>query len=159
MVQNSIKSEHLLVESLKKRGMKIAFAESLTGGLISERIVSVPGASSIFEYGFITYSDESKIKVLGVSSECIEQYGSVSSQCAHFMAYGAYKNSNADVAVAVTGFAGPSDGNEYEPVGTVYLGICISGNVFVEKRFFTGDRQLIRSKTADAVFEIIINSL
>lgn len=141
-----------VVEALIKANKKIAFAESLTGGLIAQTFVSVSGASNVFGYGFVTYSDEAKCHMLGVAGDCISEHGAVSAECASQMAEGAYKISGADMAVSVTGFAGPANGDEYEPVGTVFMGICIDGSTTVSRLYFDGDRQNVRTKTAEAVF-------
>lgn len=141
-----------VVEKLKKSNKKICFAESLTGGMISDTLVSVPGASSVFGYGFVTYSDEAKKKVLGVSAECIKTKGAVSYECAYEMANGAYKKSGADVCVSVTGFAGPAGFADNEPVGTVFMGLCVDGHTEVFKMSLDGDRQSIREKTTENVF-------
>ena len=141
-----------VVEKLKKSDKKISFAESLTGGMLSESIVSVAGASSVFGYGFVTYSDEAKCKLLGVSKLCINKYGAVSSECALQMAKGAYEKSDADIAVSVTGFAGPASDTDNEPVGTVFMGLCKDGVCEVFKYRFDGNRQKVREQTKIEVF-------
>lgn len=141
-----------VVEKLKTEGKSISFAESLTGGLLSDTIVSVPGASEVFGYGFVTYTDEAKCSMLGVSETCLSEYKAVSFECALEMAEGAYKKSKADIAVSVTGFAGPASENDYEPVGTVFMGLCVNGETEVFRLQFDGSRQEIREKTAEAVF-------
>lgn len=154
-----INKASVVVNKLKNSKKKISFAESLTGGLIAETIVSVPGASSVFGYGFITYSDEAKCKLLSVNESCIDKHGAVSFECAYEMAEGAYKRSGADIAVSVTGFAGPASEEDYEPVGTVFMGICVSGSTCVHRLQLDGDRQTIRNKTAEAVFDYLIELL
>ena len=149
----------IVVDKLKSTRKKISFAESLTGGLIAETIVSVPGASSVFGYGFVTYSDEAKCKLLSVNESCIAKHGAVSFECAYEMAEGAYKCSGADIAVSVTGFAGPASEEDYEPVGTVFMGVCVSGNTSVHRLQLDGDRKTIRNKTAEAVFDYLIEIL
>lgn len=142
-----------VVEALIKKNKKITFAESLTGGLISQIFVSVSGASQVFGYGFVTYSDDAKCNMLGVDADCIREHGAVSSECAKQMAEGAYKKSGADISVSVTGFAGPGIGDEYEPVGTVFMGLCVNGITSVNKLHFEGGRQSVRVKTAEVVFK------
>lgn len=154
-----IDKARIVVERLKKSNKKISFAESLTGGLIAETIVSVPGASSVFGYGFVTYSDEAKCNLISVKKSCIDKHGAVSFECAYEMAEGAYKCSGADIAVSVTGFAGPASEDDYEPVGTVFMGICVSGSTCVHRLQLNGDRQTIRNKTAEAVFDYLIEIL
>ncbi len=112
-----------LAELLKKRNMKAASAESLTGGLVSKRITDIPGASQIFELGVCSYSNRIKHEVLGVSEETLEKYSEYSHECAREMAEGVRRLSGADIGIATTGLAGPSGGTEEKPVGTVYVGI------------------------------------
>jgi nicotinamide-nucleotide amidase len=104
---------------LKKRGLKLATAESCTGGWIAQAVTSVPGSSDWFERGFVSYSDESKKELLGVRSATLSRHGAVSEQTAREMASGALRRSQAQVAVAVTGIAGPGGGTRKKPVGTV----------------------------------------
>lgn len=148
-----------VVKLLREQKKKISFAESLTGGMIADTLVSVPHASEVFGYGFVTYSDEAKQKVLDVSVECINLHGAVSKECAEQMAVGAQIKSGADISVSVTGFAGPASGDENEPIGTVYMGLCVNGAVEVRKYVFDGDRQEVRKKTVDAVFKEIIEKI
>lgn len=112
-----------LAELLKKRNMKAASAESLTGGLVSKLITDIPGASQIFELGVCSYSNRIKHEVLGVSEETLEKYSEYSHECAREMAEGVRRLSGADIGIATTGLAGPSGGTEEKPVGTVYVGI------------------------------------
>jgi nicotinamide-nucleotide amidase len=111
----------LLVRSLREKGWKIATAESCTGGLVAAAITDVAGSSDVFDRGFVTYSNAAKTEMLGVPAELIAEHGAVSREVAQAMADGALKHSNADVAVAITGIAGPSGGSEEKPVGLVYI--------------------------------------
>ena len=108
-----------VLEANRAAGRKIAVAESCTGGLVSAALTEIPGSSDVFEAGFVTYSNEAKTEVLKVSTDVLETFGSVSIAVAWSMAQGALKRSNADVAVAITGIAGPDGGSEKKPVGTV----------------------------------------
>jgi len=117
----------VIVELLQEKGMKLAAAESCTGGLFAGAITSVPGSSEVFDRAFIVYSNVAKIESLNVSSETIDRYGAVSEPCAREMALGALENSGADIAVAVTGIAGPGGGTEDKPVGTVFFAIAGRG--------------------------------
>ena len=108
-----------VVEENRAAGRKIAVAESCTGGLVAAALTEIAGSSDVFETGFVTYSNDAKMDMLGVSDEVIETFGSVSVACAWAMAQGAIKRSNADVAVAITGIAGPAGGSAMKPVGTV----------------------------------------
>jgi nicotinamide-nucleotide amidase len=108
-----------VIEANRAAGRRIAVAESCTGGLVAAALTEIAGSSDVFEVGFVTYSNEGKMKLLQVSDELIETFGSVSVAVAWAMAQGALKNSGADVAVALTGIAGPAGGSDRKPVGTV----------------------------------------
>lgn len=121
-----------VVELLKDMRLIAASAESCTGGLLSERITSVPGASDVFELGICSYSERIKHRLLGVSDETIEKYGVVSEEVALEMVRGLKKVSGADVCISVTGIAGPGGSTAEMPVGTVYIGFDICGKQFVK---------------------------
>lgn len=108
-----------VVEANRAAGRRVAVAESCTGGLVAASLTEIPGSSDVFENGFVTYSNEAKMETLGVSLDVIETFGSVSIACAWAMAQGAIEKSRADVAVAITGIAGPGGGSENKPVGMV----------------------------------------
>jgi nicotinamide-nucleotide amidase len=112
---------------LREKGLKFATAESCTGGLIANRITNVPGASEVFTHGWVTYANEAKTSQLGVSKEMIEANGAVSEPVARAMAEGALRESGADIAVSVTGIAGPSGGTEGKPVGTAWIAVAAKG--------------------------------
>lgn len=114
-----VDSARKVVEANIAAGRKVAVAESCTGGLVTAAITEIPGSSAMFEAGYVTYSNEAKIKLLGVSSDVLETFGSVSIAVAWGMARGALEATGADVAVAITGIAGPEGGSEKKPVGTV----------------------------------------
>jgi nicotinamide-nucleotide amidase len=146
---------------LAARALKLAAAESCTGGWISMAITAVAGSSDWFERGFVTYSNEAKMELLGVSSGTLEAHGAVSEATAREMAQGAVSKSHAQIAVAVTGIAGPGGGTEKKPVGTV----CIAwagpgkGQLRCETRHFDGDREEVRRKTVIAALQGIIEVL
>ncbi|MCX7822754.1 MAG: CinA family protein [Syntrophobacterales bacterium] len=140
---------------LKAKGWKLCTVESCTGGLLAGRITAVPGASEYFDRGFITYSNESKIEILGVSSESIKTYGAVSDIVAREMAEGALKRSNAEVSISITGIAGPTGGSLEKPVGTVYIACATFKNSVVERYNFTGSREDIRNKAVEAGLELL----
>lgn len=125
--------EEAVVELLKKNNLKVATAESCTGGLISKRIVDVPGASGVFDCGIISYANEIKHKVLGVSTDDLQKHGAVSEQVAAQMAQGALKVSGADIAVSVTGIAGPDNEGTLKPAGLIYIGLADKEKVWVKK--------------------------
>ena len=136
-----------LTELLISKNMSIAVAESCTGGLLSSSLTSIPGASSYFNCGFITYSNESKIKMLNVDSQTIELFGAVSEKVAYEMAVGAGQNSQSDLAISVTGIAGPSGGTAEKPVGMVCFGFYVEGEVSTTTQFFSGVRSEIVSES------------
>jgi nicotinamide-nucleotide amidase len=129
---------------------KIATAESCTGGMIAMYVTAEAGSSKFFERGFVTYSNEAKSGQLGVNAANIKQYGAVSAEIAAEMAQGAIKNSEADIAVSVTGIAGPDGGTDEKPVGLVYIGIHdkLTNETQCFKHVFSGDRTEIRQRTA-----------
>ncbi len=108
-----------VVEENAKAGRKVALAESCTGGLVCAALTEIPGSSSVLERGFVTYSNQAKMELLGVPQDIIDTFGAVSVACVWAMAQGALKRSDADVAVAISGVAGPDGGSEHKPVGTV----------------------------------------
>jgi len=138
-----------LAEKLTQRQMTCATAESCTGGWIAQTLTSVAGSSAWFECGFVTYSDVSKTRLLDVEKTLIRRFGAVSEQVARAMASGAVKHSPAQVAVSVTGIAGPTGGSAQKPVGTVVFGWLVPGmaDPDVEEVLFSGDRQGIRWDT------------
>lgn len=134
---------------LKKQGLKLALAESCTGGLIAHRITNVPGSSGYFERGYVTYSNEAKIEELGVPFSVIKDHGAVSPETAKAMALGVLQNSYADLALAVTGIAGPSGGSPNKPVGLVYCAIADKSGMIIEQEFnFLGDREKVKYSTS-----------
>ena len=146
-----------LSELLTSKNLSIAMAESCTGGLLSSSITSIPGASAYFNCGFITYSNQSKVNMLGVDPKTIELFGAVSEKVAYEMAMGAGQNSQSDLAVSVTGIAGPSGGTPEKPVGMVCFGFYIDGNVKTSTQFFSGVRSEIVSQSIEfALTELIL---
>jgi nicotinamide-nucleotide amidase len=145
---------------LKERNLSVALAESCTGGLVAQTITSVAGSSAWFDRGFVTYSNESKIEMLGVRTETLEKFGAVSEQIATVMAHGALKNSHAQVAGSITGIAGPDGGTKEKPVGTVcfaWVGEKLALST-TTKRFF-GNREEVRQQAAIAWMAGLIERL
>lgn len=136
-----------VVELLKKNGKTLATAESCTGGMIGEQLTSVPGASEVYGFGFITYANEAKERILGVKHETLAAHGAVSEETAKEMAEGARRVSGADISVAVTGIAGPGGGTEEKPVGLVYIGISTNDGTRAVRLNLSGNRQRIRIRT------------
>lgn len=148
--------EEAVIEKLKEKHIKVATAESCTGGLIAKRITDVPGASEVFDCGIISYANEIKHRVLGVSEDDLNKYGAVSEPVARQMAQGALKVSGADIAVSVTGIAGPDSDSTNKPVGLVYIGLADRDNVWVrELRTSRKDRSYNRYVSASNAFNMI----
>ncbi len=134
-----------LVSLLSARGITVATAESCTGGGVGSAITAVPGSSAVFAGGIISYANEVKRDVLKVDENILKTAGAVSSECASAMAEGARKLLNVDIAISLTGIAGPSGGTPAKPVGLVWFGIATKDGVRTEKAIFRGDRAGIRS--------------
>jgi nicotinamide-nucleotide amidase len=135
-----------LVAVLSKKGATLSLAESCTGGLIGAAVTSVPGASAVFTHGFVTYANEAKRDVLGVSEAVLQSKGAVSAETAWAMANGARDAAKASLALSVTGVAGPGGGSPQKPVGTVWFGIAGPDATRAERRLFAGmDRETVRT--------------
>lgn len=146
-----------LVKLLNDGKMKISTVESCTGGLIASSIVSVSGASNVFEYGFVTYSNAAKKECVGVADEIFEKYGAVSAECAYAMAKGGKKKADSHICISVTGVAGPSS-DEGKEAGLVYIGVAYK-ETSVYECHFSGDRQTIREAAAKKAVELAIRTL
>ncbi len=142
-----IQTPGLLADLLQKRRWMMATAESCTGGMIAAACTDLAGSSAWFERGFVTYSNAAKTDLLGVDAALIAEYGAVSEPVARAMAAGAIAHSPAQVAVAVTGVAGPGGASADKPVGTVWFGFALPGLLVSEVRYFAGDRAAVRSAT------------
>ena len=136
-----------LATQLRRRGWLLATAESCTGGLIAAACTDLAGSSDWFERGFVTYSNAAKTELLGVPAALIAQHGAVSEPVARAMAEGAIDRSHAQVAVAVTGVAGPTGGSADKPVGMVWFGWCVAGQTHSQVQHFAGDRAAVRAAT------------
>ena len=147
--------EQHVVGLLKRKKMTVATAESCTGGLVASTLINVPGASEVFNEGYITYSNESKQKILGVKKKTLKKDGAVSAACAEEMAKGAAKAADAQAAISVTGIAGPDGGTEEKPVGLVYIGCYIDGEVWVESYHMNGNRQKVREISVKKALDIL----
>ena len=149
-----------MVSLLIDKGHTISFAESCTGGMAAASIVDVADASKVLNASFVTYANEAKIKYANVSGETLDKYGAVSEQTAGEMAEGAAKANNADVAVGISGIAGPTGGTEDKPVGTVCFGYYVAGKLFTETVHFGNlGRNNVRRKSVEHVTDVIINEL
>ena len=143
-VQEEITLEQAVYHLLLEKEWSVCTAESCTGGMLAGRLINVPGVSQVFKSGYVTYSNQAKEEILGVEKELLETYGAVSSQTAEAMARGAAKTAGTQVAVAVTGIAGPDGGTEEKPVGLVYISCYCQGKVRTEKFQFKGSRAKVR---------------
>ena len=151
--------EETAVTLLKNKGYRISTAESCTGGLLAATIINVAGASDVIDVGFVTYANEAKMKYLGVSDETLKEHGAVSVECAREMALGVTKQMGADVGLSTTGIAGPDGGTADKPVGLVYVGCCIRGEVEVTELRLSGSRKEIREETVTRALEILCRRL
>lgn len=148
--------EEILVEKLMKKKMSVSTAESCTGGMLAATIVNVPGASSVFHEGYITYANEAKMRILGVDKNILDTFGAVSKETAAQMAEGCAKNAGADIGISTTGIAGPDGGTKEKPVGLVYIGYYYKGKVYVEKNIFEGDRTQVRKQAVERAIEVAL---
>jgi nicotinamide-nucleotide amidase len=145
----------LVLEKLRARGWKLATAESCTGGLIAAALTSVAGSSDVVERGFVTYSNEAKSEMLGVPGAMIAAHGAVSGEVAAAMARGAQARANVQIAVSVTGVAGPGGGTAAKPVGLVWFGCAAAGRVRTLSRIFPGDRAAVRAASVALAFDLL----
>ena len=145
-----------LVKILTKKRLKIAFAESCTGGMLASEITSISGASKVFGIGLVTYSNQAKITVLKVNKNIIQKYGAVSPQCCEAMVKNLSKISKAQINVSITGIAGPNGGTKKKPVGLVYIGVKKNNKIFITKNLFKEkNRKAIQKSTIRRTFKII----
>ena len=145
-----------LVYKLKRKKLKISFAESCTGGMLAAAITSISGASKVFSLGIVTYSNDAKINILKVNKKIIKKYGAVSAECCESMVKNLSKISKADLNVSITGIAGPSGGTKKKPVGLVYIGIKMSNKIIITKNIFTKKkRNIIQRAIIKRALEII----
>ena len=153
-------SVQILAKLMTDKQLKLVTAESCTGGMLAQNITSISDSSKWFECGFVTYSNDSKMRMLGVQSEVLDEFGAVSEEVAEQMALGAQRKSAADIAVSVTGIAGPGGGSAIKPVGTVYIAnIILNQNAITTHYLFEGDRQAIRKQTTFAAISLLIDQL
>ena len=143
----------------RQAGLMVATAESCTGGLIAACLTAVPGSSAVVERGFVTYSNRAKTEMLGVPADLIERVGAVSAEVARAMAEGALSHARADVAVSVTGIAGPDGGTPLKPVGLVHLAVARHGRpTRDEAHVFAGDRAAVREATAARALALLADA-
>ena len=148
-----------LVKITNEKKITLSTAESCTGGLIAGAITEIPGSSSVFHRGYVTYSNFAKQQVLNVQSHELEKFGAVSKEVASQMAMGAKLTSNVDISIAVTGIAGPSGGTVEKPIGTVCIALAFKENIKVKDFLFKGDRTEIRMSTVRTALEIVVKEI
>lgn len=147
--------ESVVVDLLKKYKIIVSTAESCTGGLLAAALVGVPGVSSVYQQGFITYSNDAKEKELFVDADTLIKYGAVSKETAKEMAVGLVRATRAEVGIAITGIAGPDGGTDTKPVGLVYISICFNGKVIVKECRFNGSRQKVRESAVISALNLL----
>lgn len=150
-----ISLEKAIVDMLHKNKFTFSCAESCTGGMLSARLINVPGVSDVYKAGFVTYSNKSKRKLLGVKKNTLDKFGAVSEQTAKEMVKGALAAAKSDVAVALTGIAGPDGGTKEKPVGLVYIGCNVKGKVTVKEYHFKGNRAKVRESATSAALTLV----
>jgi len=147
--------EEVVSEALVEKGWRIAAAESCTGGLLAKRLTDVPGSSRYLERGFVTYSNDAKQQLLGVTAEALAAHGAVSPQVAEQMAQGARKKAKVDLGVGITGIAGPDGGSEQKPVGTVFIAVSSALGEAVKHHRFMGSRATVRERAAQTALDML----
>lgn len=145
-----------IFEKLKERNWMIVTAESCTGGLIAGRLTEVPGSSAYVDRGFVTYTNQSKLEMLAVPAALIENNGAVSAPVAEAMAKGALQASKAQIAVSVTGIAGPTGGTDMKPVGLVYISVATWTSIKTVENIFAGNREAIRMQAVETALKLML---
>jgi len=148
-----------LVKKLIKKKLRISFAESCTGGMLSSAVTSVSGSSKIFDLGLVTYSNKSKINILKVNKKIIKKHGAVSSECCSAMVKNLAKISKAQINISITGIAGPKGGSSLKPVGLVYIGVKRGKNIIINKNFFKMKNRISIQKATLKKTLNIVNSI
>ena len=146
-------------DQLRKNNLTVATAESCTGGLLAHLLTNISGSSEYFDRGVVTYSNKSKVELLGISQETIEEYGAVSKQTARAMAIGIKEQANVDIGISTTGVAGPTGGTKEKPVGLVYIGIATSKKTEVKRFLFSKDRLQNKEKTCYKALEFLLETI
>ncbi|MBB6625611.1 nicotinamide-nucleotide amidohydrolase family protein [Clostridium gasigenes] len=157
--KNNNSIEFVVAKILCNNGLTVSTAESCTGGLVASKLISYPGISEVFKEGAVTYSNEAKIKRLGVSELTLENFGAVSYETAMEMVQGIAREADTDVSIATTGIAGPGGGSVEKPVGLVYIGIKVKDKTIVKKFEFNGSREEVRNKATFSALEMLEKEL
>lgn len=148
-----------VIAAARIKGTMLATAESCTGGMVSGALTDIAGSSSVFELGFVTYSNNAKISLLGVSPECLQEFGAVSEETAGQMCFGAWRNSTAALTVAITGIAGPG-GSDHKPEGRVCFGTCLKGDITTETvEFGPLGRAKVRQAATEHALRLLLAAL
>lgn len=158
-IGDGISIEDSVCRYLIENNKTISVAESCTGGMLSSRIINISGISKCYKQGYITYSNEAKMKLLGVREETLQNYGAVSKETAIEMAIGCAKNASSDIAISTTGIAGPDGGTDEKPVGLVYIGLYVDGKTYVKKYNIVGNRQKVRKLTTTYALDFVRTTL
>ncbi len=154
------KNANALIERLKSLNLKIAVAESCSGGLLSHAFTSVSGASAVFMGGVVCYSEEVKREILKVNATTLKVFGVYSEECVKEMLSGVFLNFKVDLVLAVSGVAGPNGGSKANPVGTVYIGVQKSGShALIDRCFFEGDRESVQNKSVEHALNMLARIL
>lgn len=151
--------ELVVLNLLRDRGLKIAFVESCTGGLLGYSLIRLSGSSDVVDSSLVTYSNEAKIREVNVKSETLTTYGAVSHQTCYEMVHGLVQKTKVDLAISITGIAGPTGGTDEKPVGLVYIGLYCNGEIFTTENHFTGDREGIQRRTVMKSLKMIYDHL
>lgn len=159
LTQQSIDLATIVSRQLIRRQWLLASAESCTGGLLAKTCTDLAGSSAWFDRAYVTYSNQAKVQMLGVSADLIDSYGAVSEPVAEAMLQGVLQKSDVQVAVSITGIAGPAGGSEQKPVGSVCFGIAVDGDIRLRSVFFEGDRAQIRQQSVNFGLQQILNRL
>lgn len=157
--QEDVTLEKAVVDLLLANHLTVSTVESCTGGMLAARLINVPGVSEVFKAGYITYSNKSKRKLLGIKKSILEKHGAVSPEIAKEMAKGAAIFGKADVTVGITGVAGPDGGSEEKPVGLVYIACSVCGRISVKECHFSGNRMKIRESSVSAALSLMRESI
>jgi len=148
-----------VIEQLKSKNIKIGTAESCTGGMLAQYLTMHPGSSAAFNYGFITYSNNSKINLLNINKKDIDIFGAVSKEVAIAMAKNLLKNKNLDIAISVTGIAGPEGESNEKPVGLVHHALHTKNTLIHKQSIYNGNREVIRQSTVETCLKLILEEL
>jgi nicotinamide-nucleotide amidase len=152
------KNSNKIVKKLIKKKLKISFAESCTGGLLSSSITSISGSSKVFNLGLVTYSNKAKINILKVPKKIISKNGAVSKECCLYMVNNLSKIAKANISVSITGIAGPNGGSESKPIGLVYIGIKKGNKIIIKENFFKNKKRIsIQKATVNKALKLILS--